>query len=152
MNVLSDRRRFVEGNCQRLTVRQGLKVDEAVKVTSNGWERENDDFMVLLVTDETRRAAKMRRIGEEESLPQAEENGEQPSVPIIGLRLPGAPHSRRMKGAELEPAVLLYNDDPINPTEIPLDTPAGPTTPFMVLFSQESPTEILVTVFTWISQ
>lgn len=163
MDVCSDQREFLEGNCGRLTVRGGLKAEESVKITSNGWTKEDSDFVVHLVTDETPKVAKLRQIEARRSLareagstqPVAEDLAgsqqpaeEQPVTPIIGVRIPGAVSVDEGKKA----AVLLYKNNPTEPTEIPLDTPAGPTTPFMIFFSQKSTTEMMVTVYTWQSE
>ncbi|CDJ60099.1 Microneme protein etmic-2/7h, related [Eimeria maxima] len=155
---------FAEAHCNRLTVRGGLQEKEAVKVTANGWGKGDADFFVELVTDNTRGMLQIRESQTEAGPGLAggggQEGGstegsktdegpvkEQPSIPIVGVRIPG---SANENGESRKPAVLVYGEGESAPKEFPLDSPAGPTSPFMVVLQQKSPTEMTVRLFTWI--
>ncbi|XP_026191042.1 uncharacterized protein LOC113146814 [Cyclospora cayetanensis] len=147
---LSSKPEFIEANCGILTVLGGLAIDESVKVTANGWENETLDFIVYLVSDDTSSSAQSR-LAKSNTVQQVSEESEDEHVaePILAVRIPGVQGDKEKSNEG--PAVLLYQSDPSNPTEIPLDTPAGPTTPFMIILKQLSYTEMQVTVYTWIS-
>nr|AAD05566.1 microneme protein Etmic-2 [Eimeria tenella] len=161
---------LVEGNCGRLTVRNGLSVDETIKVTSAGWTKSERDFIVSLVADETRKVVQLRESegasgasgpgpapaekppsgqGSAEEAPKGEGGQEKPSVPLIAVRIHGSGGDKGESAPQS--AVLLYGNDESEPTEVPLETAAGPTTPLMVLITQQNPKEVEVRVLAWIS-
>ncbi|KAL8439913.1 hypothetical protein Efla_004838 [Eimeria flavescens] len=154
------RRQFVEGSCGRLTVIGGLEVEESVKVTLNGWTSEGRDLIITLVTDESAAVVKQREAAVHEASDPKEAraglSGEEPEMfddvlpsaekaafPLVAVRIPGTQSGH-------QPAALLFRNDLDNPTETPIDTPAGPSTPLMVFFTQFSRTETRVTVLTWL--
>nr|AAD05559.1 microneme protein Etmic-2 [Eimeria tenella] len=161
---------LVEGNCGRLTVRNGPSVDETIKVTSAGWTKSERDFIVSLVADETRKVVQLRESegasgasgpgpapaekppsgqGSAEEAPKGEGGQEKPSVPLIAVRIHGSGGDKGESAPQS--AVLLYGNDESEPTEVPLETAAGPTTPLMVLITQQNPKEVEVRVLAWIS-
>ncbi|CDI86362.1 Microneme protein etmic-2/7h, related [Eimeria praecox] len=155
---------LVEANCGRLTVRGGLKEGESVKITANGWGKGSADFVVELVTDNSRGMALMRESpgeggpglagGGSQDGAAGGANGvegptaEQPSIPIVGVRISG---SEDGDGEPRKAAVLLYKEGETAPKELLLDSPAGPTSAFMVIFKQKTSTEMTVRLLTWIS-
>ncbi|CDJ36057.1 Microneme protein etmic-2/7h, related [Eimeria mitis] len=156
---------LVEANCGRLSVRGGLKVGETLKITANGWEDGNSDFVVEIATDNSQSMAQARDSpveggaglagggsqGGDGAAGGAGDGGsikEQPSIPIVGVRIPA---STNEDGSSRQPSVLLYRRGESTPKELPLDSPAGPTSPFMVIFHQKSQAEMTVRLFTWVS-
>lgn len=153
--VRSVRSEFTEAFCGYMVLPGGLGVGESVKVTTNGWTEEHKDFQVVLVSDHSSKLNKLASGAAEASEHNGSDTGtqiktddEKPSVPIVGVRIPGYKDEEEERS---HAAVLLYKD-PSAPTEIPLDTIANPKTPLMVLFEHSSPTEVTVTVYTWKSE
>lgn len=160
---------LVEGNCGRLTVRSGLNVDESIKVTSAGWTKSERDFVVSLVADESRRIVQLRESegapgpsgpgpepaekppsveGSAEEAPKGVGGQERPSVPLLAVRIRGSGDN---KESSPQSAVLLYGSDESEPTEVSLETAAGPTTPLMIIITQKNQKEVEVRVLAWIS-
>ncbi|CDJ50663.1 Microneme protein etmic-2/7h, related [Eimeria brunetti] len=158
---------LLEANCERLTFRGGFKLGDTLKVTASGWGKSNADFLLELATDNSGRMAQLRSsapevgpglaggdsqqsAGPEESKSEADGDlKEQPSIPVLGVRIPG---SDSADGKARQPVVLVYGDGEEAPTEFPLDSPAGPTSPFMVILTRSSSTEVAVRLLTWVSE
>nr|UUZ29858.1 microneme protein 2 [Eimeria magna] len=149
-----------EGNCGRLSVLGGLKIEETVKVALNGWIEDEEDLLITLVTDGTPAVAKLREADTKQALTSQQRGGhgsagqqaeifddaqplEKAAVPLVGVRIPGTKSGKQA-------AVLLYRSDVNKPTEFPLDTPASHQSALMFFFSQSTSTEMRVAVYTWL--
>ncbi|KAL8275799.1 hypothetical protein Esti_000362 [Eimeria stiedai] len=151
-----------EGNCGRLSVLGGLKVEETVKVTLNGWDEDEEDLVITLVTDGTPAVAQLREADNKQALANQPGGGhrlarqqpeifddsqpqEKAAVPLVGIRIPGTKSGKHA-------AALLYRNDPSKPTEFPLDTAASHQSAIMVFFSQSTNAEMRVAIYTWVPE
>ncbi|KAL8429829.1 hypothetical protein ACSSS7_006277 [Eimeria intestinalis] len=151
---------LAEGNCGRMSVLGGLKIEETVKVSLNGWAEDDEDLVITLVTDVTPAVAKLREADSKQAMASQQRGGhgsagqqpeifddtqlqEKAAVPLVGIRIPGTKSGNQA-------AALLYRSDVNKPTEFPLDTPASHHSAIMVFFSQSTNTEMRVAVYTWV--
>lgn len=133
---------FLMGNCGELSLIGGIPMGGSVKVTVNGWEDDSRDFEAILLIE--KHLTKLKG-GEHKDEDASDEEHEHPAESLVGIRVVGP------KDSEKKSAVLLYQSDDASPTEFPLDSPAGPTTPFMVVFTRSSSSSMVVDLYTWIS-
>lgn len=129
---------------------------EVVKVTANGWAKEEEDLVVGLVNDQTRWTTVLRKmdevavgaIGIPESIEElASSIPEGVSDPYISVRIGGLD----AEGNQRPSAILTFQNGISSPVETPLDTRAGPHTPFMVLFEKATRSAFDISVSVWTS-